>query len=371
MDIDAKNEISKEILDMHTTALLEEYEENKDIFEKMKEFVLEYLRNLICVDNKIFIGGIEGRVKALDSLKGKLLLKGHKYKNLYDITDIFGARIITFYADQVDFIATLIEKNFEIDYENSIDKRKLFEVDRFGYMSLHYVCKIPKLLFTDGRYPKINDFRFEIQIRTELQHVWATIFHDTGYKTDVEVPKEYIRRLARLEGLLEIADDEFLFIRNEIDEYRKKIRSLVSKGKFKDISFNIDSYRNYLALHPFMPLVEKIASITGAEIELISLEKYYEVFIGLGVTMLQEVEQMRVENSDDAYKLSLIQLAGTDIDIISSSIAIRNILIVYIIKKGGGHNEIKKALTTMYGRANIVSDASVDKIIEQAKGIMI
>ena len=371
MSTDTENSFGEEKLDMHTKELLDEFEESKDTFEKMKEFVLEYLQNLICVENKIFIGGIEGRVKTYDSLKGKLLLKGHKYKVLEDITDIFGARIITFYEDQVDFIATLIEKNFTIDYANSIDKRKLFEVDRFGYMSLHYICKIPKLLFRDGRYPMVNEFRFEIQIRTELQHVWATIFHDTGYKTDVEVPKEYIRRLARLEGLLEIADDEFLAIRNEIDRYRKKIRSLVSKGEFKDISFNIDSYRNYLALHPFVPLVEKIASITGAEIEYVSFEKYYEVLLDLGITMLSEVEQLRVANSEDAYKLSLAQLAGTDIDIISSTIAIRNILIVYVLKKGGGHEEIKKLLSSMYGNSNLVSDASVDRIIAQTKGIMI
>ena len=113
-------------------------------------------------------------------------------------------------------------------------------------MSLHYICQLPKELFYDVRHEEINSIRFEIQMRTSLQHVWATIFHDTGYKSDVEVPKEYIRRLARLEGLLEIADDEFLVIRNEIDEYRKKIRSLVSKGEFKDISLNIDSYKDYL-----------------------------------------------------------------------------------------------------------------------------
>ena len=357
-------------MDLHTKQLLDEFTENEPTYVAIKEFMLKYLRNLICVDNKILIAGIEGRVKEYKSLEKKLELKGHKYKSVFDITDLVGLRIITFYKDEVDYIASLIEKNFDIDYQNSIDKRKMYEVDRFGYMSLHYICSIPKSLYEDSTYPNLNEVKFEIQMRTELQHVWATIFHDTGYKSDVEVPREYIRRLARLEGMLEVADDEFLTIRNEIDSYRNKIRSLVSKGEFKDISFNIDSYQSYLALNPFNPLIMRIASITGAEVEYVSYIKFYETFLDLGVKTLAEVEQMRIDNSDDAYKLSLIQLGGTDIDIISSTIAIRNLLIIYLLKKGGTRDDIKGLLASMFGNTYLVSDASVDKIMNQAKGIV-
>ncbi len=354
-------------MDMHVQSLLDEFKENEETFAIMKDFIVKFLNKTICVDNKIFIAGIEARIKQYQSLEGKLNLKGYKYKTLSDITDLVGARVITFYSDQVDFIASLIEKYFDIDYENSVDKRKLYEVDRFGYMSLHYICQIPKELFYDELHPRVNDFRFEIQMRTSLQHVWATIFHDTGYKSDVEVPKEYIRRLARLEGLLEIADDEFLVIRNEIDHYRKKIRSLVSKGEFKDISFNIDSYTNYLALEPYKALINKIANITNAEVENVSYARFYEMFVKLGIKYLSEVEQMRIDNSEDAYKLAIAQLGGTDIDIISSTVAIQNILIIYVLKKGGNRNDIKNLLELVNGR---VSDKYLDNIIEQSKSII-
>ena len=355
-------------MDAHVKELLDEFKENESTFHAMKDFVYDYLKKIICVDHGIFIAGIEARVKQYESLEGKLNLKGHKYKSISDITDLFGARIITFYIDQVDFIAALIEKSFDIDYENSIDKRKLYDVDRFGYMSLHYICQIPKTLYSDAKFPKLNEFKFEIQMRTSLQHVWATIFHDTGYKSDVEVPKEYIRKLARLEGMLEIADDEFLMIRNEIDSYRRKIRSLVSKGEFKDISLNIDSFKDYIALKPYMSLVEKIASITNAEVEYISYLRFYETFIGLGIKTLSEVEQMRIENSEDAYKLSLLQLGGTDIDIISSTVAIQNILTIYVMKKQLSKEETKKMLKIVYGIN--VSDKYLEKIIDQTKGII-
>ena len=355
-------------MDIHVKELLDDYAAQIETFHALKDFLVEFLRKIICVDSKLFVAGIEARVKAFESLEGKLNLKGYKYRTIEDITDLVGARVITFYSDHVDYIASLIEKYFEIDYDNSVDKRKIYDVDRFGYMSLHYICKVPKSLYYDEKYPKLNDYKFEIQMRTSLQHVWATIFHDTGYKSDVEVPKEYIRRLARLEGMLEIADDEFLVIRNEIDEYRKKIRSLVSKGEFKDISLNIDSYKNYLSLDPYKPLVNRIAGITGADVENVSYLRFYEILIDLGVKTLSEVEQMRIDNSEDAYKLSLAQLGGTDIDIISSSVAIQNILIIYALKQKKGKEYLKHLLDAISGRS--VSDAYVEKVLDQTKAII-
>lgn len=171
---------------------MEEYLENKPAFELMKEFVIKTLRDMFS-DNGMLVVNVEGRVKEEKSLAGKLELKGSKYTDLSDITDILGARVITFYSSEVDKIGSMIEKTFEIDWENSVDKRKALATDQFGYMSLHYICRIPKSLYSVEEYPQINEYRFEIQMRTALQHVWATVYHDTGYKSNVEVPKVYIR----------------------------------------------------------------------------------------------------------------------------------------------------------------------------------
>jgi ppGpp synthetase/RelA/SpoT-type nucleotidyltranferase len=44
--------------------------------------------------------------------------------------------------DDVDKVAKLMEQEFQVDYENSVDKRALLDPDRFGYLSLHHVVSL-------------------------------------------------------------------------------------------------------------------------------------------------------------------------------------------------------------------------------------
>jgi ppGpp synthetase/RelA/SpoT-type nucleotidyltranferase len=106
------------------TLILEEYREQRILFEKLLRIVKRILRESI-EENKIYINAIEGRVKAEDSLAGKLERKSGKYNSLSDLTDILGVRVITFYSDEVDKIAALVGRIFAIDWANSIDKRKM------------------------------------------------------------------------------------------------------------------------------------------------------------------------------------------------------------------------------------------------------
>ena len=353
----------------HNLMLLEEYDGFYESYKILFDVLMKYLKKILIEDNHMFLEGLEGRIKERNSLEKKLELKGMKYSSIKDITDIIGTRIITFYNDEIDFVASLIQKNFDIDYENSIDKRKLYEVDRFGYMSLHYICTLPKTIYYDENRPEINEIRFEIQMRTALQHVWATIFHDTGYKSDIEVPKEYIRNLSRLAGLLELADDEFKMIRDSIGDYRKKIRTLVSSGNYKDITLNMDSFKGYLELNPYDKLIKKIASICNSEIEVSSYLPYYNVLISLGFNYLNEIETMRLELSDYAFKLSLAQLSGKDLDILSNTIALQNLCVIYIVKNNGGVSDIKHMYDILYGEKSY-NEKLASNIYEQAKGII-
>ena len=321
-------------LDLHCSMILEEYREKLPMFNRLSEVALEQLKGCI-VRSRLIVSGVEARVKTEQSLAEKLELKGNKYHSISDITDIVGARIITFYSDEVDKISALVDSLFEVDWNNSVDKRKLLGNDTFGYMSLHYICRIPETLFRDEKFPELNGIWFEVQMRTTLQHVWASMNHDTGYKSGFEVPTEYIRSLSRLAGLLELADEEFGRIRKELTDYRRKMESLVKDGSFDEVSLNSDTFRSYLALDPFGPLNERIASINQAEIQQLSGMPYLEPMRLLGLKTLGDVENMRKRCSSKAYRLALHQIGGTDLDIISSTLGMQNVCFVYAAELGG------------------------------------
>lgn len=311
-------------MDLHSEMILEEYREALPVFERMQVQVMQTLREAL-ERNGLIVTAVDSRIKTEESLAGKLALKGTKYASLSDITDILGARIITFYTDDVDRIAAMAEQLFEIDWNNSVDKRKLHQLDSFGYNSLHYICRLPGC-----------DYRFELQLRTTLQHAWAAINHDTGYKSGVEIPREYLRRINRLAGLLELADDEFSRIRTEINDYRRRVQQLVQNGKLDDVLLDGDTFRSYLQAKPFDTLNKRIAAINQAEIQDVPLISYLRILKVLGCRTLGDVSRMCDKYEDDAYRLARHQLGNTDLDIISSAIGLQNICIVCILSQGGG-----------------------------------
>ena len=343
-------------LDPHCEAILQEYRDNLPKFREVAAEVQETLRKTFS-DAGLLLAAIESRVKTEDSLAGKLELKGAKYRSLADITDIIGLRVITFYIDHVDKVASAVEKLFDVDWENTVDKRKIQDTDSFGYLSLHYIC-------SKGDFP----YKFEIQIRTVLQHAWANMNHDTGYKSGVEIPKRYKRSMSRLAGMLEMCDDEFSRIRMELSDYRRRVQALVSSGNLGDVPLDGDTFRSYLGLNPFGNLNRRIAAVNQAEIHEVSLMPYLSLFSLLGCKTLGDISGMIKDYSDGAYQIACYQIGLTDLDILSSSIGPQNLCIAYILKNGGG----KAGLTYMFDTLNGKSDANeilAEMLVSQAKDL--
>ena len=325
-------------LNPHGEALLEQYREQLPLLEQLAKKVNDQLRQVLR-EQAVELSAIECRVKTEQSLAGKLERKGDKYASLEDITDLVGLRIITFYTDDVDKVAAIVQQLYEVDWENSVDKRKVHQLTSFGYNSLHYICRLK-----EGSMP------FEIQMRTTLQHVWSAIEHDIGYKGAVKLPPEYRRQFSRLAGMLELADDEFSRLRTTMTDYRRQVQALVKSGKLDEVLLSTDSFRSFLELHPFQRLNQRIAAVNQAEVYPAPLLPFLSVLESFDLETLGDVQRFIEENSEEAYQLSLSQLAVTDLDILSESVGLQNLCMAYVLKNGGGVAGLKNVYDLLYGK---------------------
>jgi len=353
------------VLDPHSEAIMDEYRRQRPLMLEVESRITKRLHEYLAATD-IVVAAVESRVKSEESLAGKLELKGYKYKSLADITDIVGVRIITFYLDDVDVVASAVERLFEVDWENTVDKRRLQALDSFGYQSLHYICRMPDMPFetaapsSDGK-----PFRFEIQMRTLLQHAWSNMNHDTGYKSGVEIPREYIRNLNRIAGMLELADEQFSRIRAELTDYRRRMQALVASGNLDEVPLDGDTFRNYLNLAPFHPLNRRIAAINQAEIQEVPLIPFLAAFKDIGCQTLGDVQRIVKEYSEGAYQIACYQMGLTDLDIVASSVGPQNLCIAFILKNGGGRIGLCRLFDHLLGHSE-GNDMMAGLLIEQS-----
>ncbi len=354
-------------LDQHGEMLMGQYHERLSVYKRLAQLASTALRQALDAQH-VQVTTLDYRVKKEDSLAGKLELKGAKYHSLDDVTDIVGLRVVTFYSADVDKVAAIASEIFDMDWKNSVDKRKLHRLDSFGYNSLHYICRLPKSIVDDPEMPMLNQLSFEIQMRTALQHVWSTLDHDTGYKSEVKIPREYERQFNRLAGMLELIDEEFSRLRNVLTEYRRQMLALEASGQLDEVTLNAETFRRYLEMHPFARLNQRIAAINQAELYPVTLMPFLRILRKLGLETLGDVNRLIEEHSDDAYRLAVAQLGATDLDILSENIGLQNLCYVYVLKHGGGLNGLCQVLEEMRGD-DPDNMTLAKKLLEQAQTI--
>ena len=206
--------------------LLDEYEAARGPYNDFARSLAGLIENLLS-HQKIQTHSVSFRGKDLASLAGKLRRPDKSYGHLTDITDLAGVRVTTYFADDVDSVAALLSSEFSVDQKASIDKRQFADPNQFGYRSLHYVLSFNASRAGLAEYRNFSDFKCEVQVRSILQHAWAEIEHDLGYKSTAGVPAPLRRRFARIAGLLELADDEFSSIRNALTQYEEQVQERI------------------------------------------------------------------------------------------------------------------------------------------------
>jgi putative GTP pyrophosphokinase len=284
--------------DDNNASILNQYDKEKDIYADFSNKCESLVKELLSV-NRYRVHSVNSRLKARDKLESKLLREDKQYQKLAEVTDIAGVRIITHFEDEVDRIGTLVEKEFEVNAERSIDKRKLLDPDRFGYLSLHYICALNADRLKLSENHRYHGRVCEIQIRSILQHAWAEIEHDLGYKSGSTIPAPIRRRFSRLAGLLEVADQEFRSIRDELGEYQTRvedeIRAKPSQVEIDDVSLKafVRTAVDYRQLASTMAGMFKSKLVTLDDSQRVVSELRY-----VGLAWIDDLHRALMENKD-------------------------------------------------------------------------
>lgn len=301
-------------------AILKEYKEKKDDYIELEKIVYGVISEEIAKTGMRCLA-IHHRVKEKASLANKIRQHSRNYTCLDDVTDVLGLRIITFFSDDVDRMGKMMEDLFVVDWENSVDKRALIQATAFGYLSLHYICSLKA---EDGYPEALTEKKFEVQIRTGLQHIWAEIEHDIGYKNKFGVPREIRREFSKIAGLLEIADDEFVQVRDGMSQYVRDIRDKIILDEARDLPLSVITLTEYMHNNrKMLSYLKELASIGEADLNIVNPESYMERLGYLGIETLGDMENMLIQNRELAYALALDGLQGADMETMVSTIGLR------------------------------------------------
>ncbi|HCA5723039.1 hypothetical protein NRA42_04085 [Acinetobacter baumannii] len=213
-----------------------------------------------------------------------------------DMTDLAGIRVITLIESDVQKVGKIIEELFNVHPEESINKSETLGENKVGYRSVHYVCDIGTHRENLPEWKKLKNLCFEIQVRTALEHAWAEIEHDRGYKLGGTLPSHLSRRFSLLSGLLESADLEFNRLTVEIKEYAKTLENDIENDQNLNIELSTIG-------------VKKLIQHVFSDIEYIYSEDKYisssiDDVINFGITNLNELKKVLMQAKPNLPKNS-------------------------------------------------------------------
>jgi putative GTP pyrophosphokinase len=297
-----------------------EYEKATKSLENLGKDLKMIIRNILREAGEgegISFHVIDYRVKRFESARAKLASTVYKYPRMEDLDDLLGVRVITYFPDQVDEAAGAILSALSIDDKKSVDKRMLLDYDRFGYLSLHYIATLNEKFCAMGGFKQYSGMRFELQIRSILQHAWAETEHDLGYKSEQGIPRDFRRRFSRLAGLLEMADIEFQSIRDGLRDYQVKARALIdsnpSELKIDQITLQAFVAGSELLSRVNLNIARGLDKLVDSETYPHIINRQADYLNSIGLKTIQELERRLADSERQTIELAVGWLASRSV----------------------------------------------------------
>jgi ppGpp synthetase/RelA/SpoT-type nucleotidyltranferase len=219
-----------------------QYREQRPLYDRFTRKLKDLLEELLLSNQLEF--GIEARAKDVETFREKI--SRNSYTDPFgQITDLSGVRIVLHRLSDIAKVKKIIKTAFAVDYRNSKDKKEDLRVNQFGYRSIHFIVSIQKNRTNLPEWQPFRNIKAEIQVRTDLQHVWATFSHRHDYKNEADMPSELRRRLFGLSALFELSDAEIESLSKSFEAQIKIYKEMLKRGDAA-IELNVDSLRAFV-----------------------------------------------------------------------------------------------------------------------------
>lgn len=176
----------------------------EEAYRERKTFALEPIARGLqtfladCFEECPRIDRISVRAKDVDRFLAKAAKEeddgSRKYSEPLDqIQDQVGARIVTFYKDDVETVSEIVLRYFRAIEEQVIVPDTEAEFTYFGH---HFILYIPPDVIDGSVREDLAPRFFELQVKTLFQHAWSEANHDLGYKPEGELSADDKRKMA-------------------------------------------------------------------------------------------------------------------------------------------------------------------------------
>jgi len=206
--------------------LLQEYQSIAEVADQIASVVKDELQEGLKNAKIQLAFPIESRMKQWESIKEKLQRISLSIREISDLQDIIGFRLIVLFSRDILQIGRIISERFDV--VRQYDTKERLKEDQFGYSSTHYVVKLKREALKVHHLRSLPQLCVEIQVRTLAQHLWAEASRILQYKQQEAIPREISRDLHRVSALLETVDLDFEKVLKKRDDYRAGVVALDS-----------------------------------------------------------------------------------------------------------------------------------------------
>lgn len=253
---------------------------------------------------------ISSRTKTEKSVAFKIEQMTESPDSILFLHDLIGIRIVCLTETIVSEFATLIPTWLNIIYTKNT-KIRLGE-DQFGYTSIHLIGEITADDNSKIRQPVDDDFtglKYEVQVRTFGQHIFADLSHKYSYKSGKFIPSNVKRPLFRIAALSETIDQEINRFEEErqkyIDRYTPDPEELITLDNLKlFLNEKLGELRNHEDKEDYDGLlrdlnhfgIKAIGALDGL------VDKHFTDFLKLEQRRLKEIIEMAGEDNEFIQK---------------------------------------------------------------------